>query len=162
MIAALSGCASSGTVDKAPEPRASKPQNLYEWTDADTDHVAKHLAAAVVAGSWLERFVAEQQRKPSVAIARMTNRTVSHIPTTHIRDKLISLLTESGKVSAMVEAEGAASDFVLMVLLTATVDLGERIKRVSYRAVGTIKKRGGPSVWVGNTPPLVKTGTSQR
>lgn len=75
------------------------------WNDSDSQLVAEALVDQITATAWVEDFMAEKGKKPTVIIGTVRNKSPEHIPVyTFIRD-LEKKFVQSGRVYVVASAE---------------------------------------------------------
>ncbi len=75
-----------------------------QWNDTDSQLVSKALIDQAMATPWVEDFLAEQGRKPSVIIGQVANKTSEHIPVRTFIADLERQFVNGGRVEVVVSS----------------------------------------------------------
>ena len=75
------------------------------WNDTDAQQVSAALAAQISSGPWIENFLAEKGKKPTLIIAPVRNKTAEHIATKTLVDELERDFINGGRVRIVASAE---------------------------------------------------------
>ena len=75
------------------------------WNDTDAQQVSAALAAQISSGPWIENFLAEKGKKPTLIIAPVRNKTAEHIATKTLVDELERDFINGGRVRVVASAE---------------------------------------------------------
>jgi uncharacterized protein (TIGR02722 family) len=101
-VLALSGCSGKQVTRLDVEERIDLSGR---WNDVDSQDVAGALVEQITATAWVEDFMAEHGKKPTVIIGTVRNKTPEHIPVyTFIRD-LEKKFVQSGRVYVVASAD---------------------------------------------------------
>lgn len=75
------------------------------WNDTDAQKVSAALAAQISSGPWIENFLAEKGKKPTLIVAPVRNKTAEHIATKTLVDQLERDFINGGRVRVVASAE---------------------------------------------------------
>ena len=75
------------------------------WNDTDAQKVSAALAAQISSGPWIENFLAEEGKKPTLIVAPVRNKTAEHIATKTLVDQLERDFINGGRVRVVASAE---------------------------------------------------------
>jgi uncharacterized protein (TIGR02722 family) len=75
------------------------------WNDTDAQKVSAALAAQISSGPWIENFLAEKGKKPTLIVAPIRNKTAEHIATKTLVDQLERDFINGGRVRVVASAE---------------------------------------------------------
>ena len=170
----IAGCGPSKTVQRID---AGTTVDLSgEWNDTDARLVAEEMIRDVVSRPWLEQFNEKNNRKPTVVVGKITNRSQDHIEVKGFVKNLERELLNAGKVDfvagagereqireerkdqareASVETQKqsgqeAGADMMLIGTITSIVDQ-EGGKKVKFYQVNMemIEIESNRKVWIG-------------
>lgn len=103
IVAALAGCASRKEVVRT---EAGERIDLSgNWNDTDAQQVSAALADQITRGPWIENFLAEKGKKPTLIIAPVRNKTAEHIATRTLVDELERDFINGGRVRIVASSE---------------------------------------------------------
>lgn len=103
VAAALAGCASKKEVVRT--DAGERIDLSGNWNDTDAQQVSAALADQISRGPWIENFLAEKGRKPTLIIAPVRNKTAEHIATRTLVDELERDFINGGRVRIVASAE---------------------------------------------------------
>ncbi len=75
------------------------------WNDTDAQTVSAALAEQIQRGAWIENFLAEKGKKPTLIVAPVRNKTAEHIATKTLVDQLERDFINGGRVRVVASAE---------------------------------------------------------
>lgn len=75
------------------------------WNDTDAQTVSAALADQIQRGAWIENFLAEKGKKPTLIVAPVRNKTAEHIATKTLVDQLERDFINGGRVRVVASAE---------------------------------------------------------
>ena len=75
------------------------------WNDTDAQQVSAALATQIQSGPWIENFLAEKGKKPTLIVAPVRNKTSEHIVTKTLVDQLERDFINGGRVRVVASAE---------------------------------------------------------
>ncbi|MBM4130621.1 penicillin-binding protein activator LpoB [bacterium] len=75
------------------------------WNDTDAQTVSAALADQIQRGAWIENFLAEKGKKPTLIVAPVRNKTAEHIATRTLVDQLERDFINGGRVRVVASAE---------------------------------------------------------
>ena len=75
------------------------------WNDTDSRLVSEALINQIMATPWVENFLAEQGKKPTVIVAPVGNKTPEHIATKTLTADLERQFINGGRVKVVASAE---------------------------------------------------------
>ena len=75
------------------------------WNDTDAQQVSAALADQIQRGPWIENFLGEKGKKPTLIIAPVRNKTAEHIATKTLVDQLERDFINGGRVRIVASAE---------------------------------------------------------
>ena len=75
------------------------------WNDTDAQKVSAALAAQISSGPWIENFLAEKGKKPTLIVAPVRNKTAEHIATKTLVDQLERDFINGARVRVVASAE---------------------------------------------------------
>lgn len=75
------------------------------WNDSDAQQVSAALADQIQRGPWVENFLAEKGKKPTLIVAPIRNKTAEHIATKTLVDQLERDFINGGRVRVVASAE---------------------------------------------------------
>lgn len=75
------------------------------WNDTDAQTVSAALAEQIQRGAWIENFLAEKGKKPTLIVAPVRNKTAEHIATRTLVDQLERDFINGGRVRVVASAE---------------------------------------------------------
>lgn len=75
------------------------------WNDTDAQKVSAALADQIQRGPWIENFLAEKGKKPTLIVAPVRNKTAEHIATKTLVDQLERDFINGGRVRVVASAE---------------------------------------------------------
>ena len=102
-LAALAGCSAHKEVVRTdPGEQIDLSGN---WNDSDAQQVSAALADQIQRGPWIENFLAEKGKKPTLIVAPVRNKTAEHIATKTLVDQLERDFINGGRVRVVASAE---------------------------------------------------------
>ncbi len=102
-LVALAGCGGQKEVIRTD---AGEQIDLSgNWNDTDAQKVSAALAAQISSGPWIENFLAEKGKKPTLIVAPVRNKTAEHIATKTLVDQLERNFINGGRVRVVASAE---------------------------------------------------------
>lgn len=75
------------------------------WNDTDAQQVSAALADQIQRGPWIENFLGEKGKKPTLIVAPVRNKTAEHIATRTLVDQLERDFINGGRVRVVASAE---------------------------------------------------------
>ncbi len=75
------------------------------WNDTDAQKVSAALADQISRGPWIENFLAEKGKKPTLIVAPVRNKTAEHIATKTLVDQLERDFINGGRVRVVASSE---------------------------------------------------------
>lgn len=102
-VAALAGCASQKEVIRT--DAGERIDLSGNWNDTDAQQVSAALADQITRGPWIENFLAEKGKKPTLIIAPVRNKTAEHIATKTLVDELERDFINGGRVRIVASSE---------------------------------------------------------
>jgi uncharacterized protein (TIGR02722 family) len=102
-VAALGGCASQKEVIRT--DAGERIDLSGNWNDTDAQQVSAALADQITRGPWIENFLAEKGKKPTLIIAPVRNKTAEHIATKTLVDELERDFINGGRVRIVASSE---------------------------------------------------------
>jgi uncharacterized protein (TIGR02722 family) len=102
-VAALGGCASQKEVIRT--DAGERIDLSGNWNDTDAQQVSAALADQITLGPWIENFLAEKGKKPTLIIAPVRNKTAEHIATKTLVDELERDFINGGRVRIVASSE---------------------------------------------------------
>lgn len=75
------------------------------WNDTDAQTVSMALADQIQRGAWIENFLAEKGKKPTLIVAPVRNKTAEHIATKTLVDQLERDFINGGRVRVVASSE---------------------------------------------------------
>ena len=75
------------------------------WNDTDAQQVSAALAAQIQSAAWIENFLAEKGKKPTLIVAPVRNKTAEHIATKTLVDQLERDFINGGRVRVVASSE---------------------------------------------------------
>jgi penicillin-binding protein activator len=75
------------------------------WNDTDAQTVSAALADQIQRGAWIENFLAEKGKKPTLIVAPVRNKTAEHIATKTLVDQLERDFINGGRVRVVASSE---------------------------------------------------------
>lgn len=103
IVAALGGCASQKEVVRT--DAGERIDLSGNWNDTDAQQVSAALADQITRGPWIENFLAEKGKKPTMIIAPVRNKTAEHIATKTLVDELERDFINGGRVRIVASSE---------------------------------------------------------
>lgn len=103
IVAALAGCASQKEVVRT--DAGERIDLSGNWNDTDAQQVSAALADQITRGPWIENFLAEKGKKPTLIIAPVRNKTAEHIATKTLVDELERDFINGGRVRIVASSE---------------------------------------------------------
>lgn len=103
IVTALAGCASQREVVRT--DAGERIDLSGNWNDTDAQQVSAALADQITRGPWIENFLAEKGKKPTLIIAPVRNKTAEHIATRTLVDELERDFINGGRVRIVASAE---------------------------------------------------------
>ena len=102
-LAAVAGCSAHKEVVRTdPGEQIDLSGN---WNDSDAQQVSAALADQIQRGPWIENFLAEKGKKPTLIVAPVRNKTAEHIATKTLVDQLERDFINGGRVRVVASAE---------------------------------------------------------
>jgi penicillin-binding protein activator len=102
-LAAVAGCSAHKEVVRTdPGQQIDLSGN---WNDSDAQQVSAALADQIQRGPWVENFLAEKGKKPTLIVAPIRNKTAEHIATKTLVDQLERDFINGGRVRVVASAE---------------------------------------------------------
>lgn len=102
-LAAVAGCSAQKEVVRTdPGQQIDLSGN---WNDSDAQQVSAALADQIQRGPWVENFLAEKGKKPTLIVAPVRNKTAEHIATKTLVDQLERDFINGGRVRVVASAE---------------------------------------------------------
>ncbi len=102
-VAVMAGCSSTKEVVRTdPGQQIDLSGN---WNDSDAQQVSAALADQIQRGPWVENFLAEKGKKPTLIVAPVRNKTAEHIATKTLVDQLERDFINGGRVRVVASAE---------------------------------------------------------
>lgn len=102
-VAALAGCGAHKEVVRTdPGEQIDLSGN---WNDTDAQQISAALADQIQRGPWIENFLADKGRKPTLIVAPIRNKTAEHIATKTLVDQLERDFINGGRVRVVASAE---------------------------------------------------------
>ena len=102
-VAVMAGCSSTKEVVRTdPGQQIDLSGN---WNDSDAQQVSAALADQIQRGPWVENFLAEKGKKPTLIVAPVRNKTAEHIATRTLVDQLERDFINGGRVRVVASAE---------------------------------------------------------
>lgn len=75
------------------------------WNDTDAQTVSAALADQIQRGAWIENFLAEKGKKPTLIVAPIRNKTAEHIATKTLVNQLERDFINGGRVRVVASSE---------------------------------------------------------
>jgi hypothetical protein len=180
----MAGCGSSKQVTRLETDTTTDLSG--EWNDTDSRLVAQEMIGDVTTSPWINEFTKSEQRKPTVIVGKITNRTTEHIEVkTFVKDLERSMLN-SGQVDFVADAtereqlrderkdqaknaldetqkgpgKEAGADFMLIGNISSIVDQegGDKVKFYQVN-MELVNLESNKKVWIGEKK--IKKGISQ-
>lgn len=102
-LLALAGCGGGKEVIRT-DPGAQIDLS-GNWNDTDAQTVSAALADQIQRGAWIENFLAEKGKKPTLIVAPVRNKTAEHIATKTLVDQLERDFINGGRVRVVASSE---------------------------------------------------------
>lgn len=98
----VAGCATKTVTRVAPEEQIDLSGR---WNDTDSQQVAAALVAQSMQTPWVENYIEDAGRKPTVIVGEIRNKTPEHIPMKTLVADLERSFINSGRVKVVASAE---------------------------------------------------------
>ncbi len=102
-LLAVSGCSGGKQVTRV--DTGEQIDLSGRWNDSDSRLVSAALVDQILATPWVEDFLAEKGKKPTVIIAPVANKTSEHIATQTLTGDLERQFINGGRVKVVVSAD---------------------------------------------------------
>lgn len=102
-LLAVSGCSGGKQVTRV--DTGEQIDLSGRWNDSDSRLVSAALVDQILATPWVEDFLAEKGKKPTVIIAPVANKTSEHIATQTLTADLERQFINGGRVKVVVSAD---------------------------------------------------------
>jgi len=104
LLLVVAGCGSTGKEVVRTDP-GEQIDLSGNWNDTDAQQVSAALADQIQRGPWIENFLAEKGRKPTLIVAPIRNKTAEHIATKTVVDELERDFINGGRVRVVASSE---------------------------------------------------------
>jgi len=104
LVLAAAGCGGTGKEVTRTDP-GEQIDLSGNWNDMDAQFVSASLAEQISGGPWLENFLAEKGKKPTLIVAPVRNKTAEHIATKTLVDQLERDFINGGRVRVVASSE---------------------------------------------------------
>lgn len=101
-LLAIAGCGGKEVIRTDPGEQIDLSGN---WNDTDAQTVSAALADQIQRGAWIENFLAEKGKKPTLIVAPVRNKTAEHIATKTLVDQLERDFINGGRVRVVASSE---------------------------------------------------------
>jgi hypothetical protein len=102
-LLALAGCGGGKEVIRTDPGRQIDLSG--NWNDTDAQTVSAALADQIQRGAWIENFLAEKGKRPTLIVAPVRNKTAEHIATKTLVDQLERDFINGGRVRVVASSE---------------------------------------------------------
>jgi hypothetical protein len=102
-LLALAGCGGGKEVIRT--DAGDKIDLSGNWNDVDAQQISAALAEQISRGPWIENFLGEKGKKPTLIIAPVRNKTAEHIATKTLVDQLERDFINGGRVRVVASSE---------------------------------------------------------